>query len=116
MRIDLVDQILCHDLAAATGHGDDLDAVAARKMLPDVDVIRVLALGADDDLVASLPRISGGNDVDAFGDVFGNGDLVGVGADQPREFRARGLDDFEHLSLVAAIQAEAVKVAVDRLA
>ena len=64
-----------------------------------------------------LPVNGRGDHVEAFGDVLGVGDLVGVGADELCEAPARALDQLEELRLVGrAVQHAIVEMRVERRA
>ena len=76
----------------------------------------MLDVRAQHGVVAALPLQRSHDRVDAFRDVFDDGDFIGRGADQSREFAAHAFEHVEHGLFRAAFVNAVVEIARNRVA
>ena len=93
----------------------DLDALKPLEVVPEIDVVGVLEFGTQDYVVALPPRETSGEEVQALGDVLGDRDLVGIGANQVGHGGAGLIDPRTQEVLVARSEHTGVEVLGDRL-
>ena len=101
-RVDGTGHGLDGVLAISGGQVAHRDPQPALQVAPDIDVVGMLKSLAHNDVVAGLPVDRVGNDVQAFRNVFDDGDLIGRCIDQSGISVSNRLNGAEHGRLVAA--------------
>jgi hypothetical protein len=76
----------------------------------------MLELGAEDYIVARLPRQPRRDDVQPFGGVLCDGDFVGAPSDEPGKSAANPVHTFEQEMLIVLAFHASVEIPIDRVA
>ena len=78
----------------------DIDARPVAEVKPRIDIVWMFQIEAKDDIISGFPGECRSNDVEPFGDGFGDGNLIGLRANEIGKPPSRLLNGSQHGRLV----------------